>query len=125
MNFVFNSGTLCKAAALLKDHGATKVYAVATHGLFSGPAMERINNSCMEEVCVTDSIPQKDNLKVVSAYSFSFSLSLEQYFPFQSVIFVSPNPTPLVLQIDCDYHCSFVGRGYPPSPHRKEPVEFV
>eukprot|EP00009_Paramoeba_aestuarina_P017750 CAMPEP_0201539660 /NCGR_PEP_ID=MMETSP0161_2-20130828/70527_1 /ASSEMBLY_ACC=CAM_ASM_000251 /TAXON_ID=180227 /ORGANISM="Neoparamoeba aestuarina, Strain SoJaBio B1-5/56/2" /LENGTH=541 /DNA_ID=CAMNT_0047947071 /DNA_START=84 /DNA_END=1709 /DNA_ORIENTATION=- len=63
-DMIDTGGTLCKAAALLKENGATKVYAVATHGLFSGPAMERINNSCMEEVCVTDSIPQKENLKV-------------------------------------------------------------
>jgi ribose-phosphate pyrophosphokinase len=65
-DMIDTGGTLCKAAALLKDNGAQKVYAVATHGLFSGPAMQRINDSCLEEVCVTDSIPQKKNLAVCS-----------------------------------------------------------
>ena len=57
-------GTLCKAAGMLKEHGAFQVYAVATHGIFSGNAMEKINDSCLEEVCVTDSIPQTENLAV-------------------------------------------------------------
>lgn len=43
----FFSGTLCKAAGLLKEHGAFQVYAVATHGIFSGNAMEKINDSCL------------------------------------------------------------------------------
>ena len=64
-DMIDTGGTLCKAAALLKENGAAKVYAIATHGLFSGPAMERITNSCLEEVCVTDSIPQAKNMAVV------------------------------------------------------------
>jgi ribose-phosphate pyrophosphokinase len=56
------TGTLAKAAELLKQIGASQVYACATHGLFSGAAMEKINNSVLEEVCVTDSIPQEKNL---------------------------------------------------------------
>mgnify|MGYP005993964473 CR=1 FL=1 len=39
------------------------MFACATHGLFNGPALDRINQSVLEEVCVTDSIPQKDNIQ--------------------------------------------------------------
>jgi ribose-phosphate pyrophosphokinase len=61
-DMIDTAGTLCKAAQLLKDNGARQVYAFATHGLLSGPALERINNSCLEEVCVTDSIDQTDRI---------------------------------------------------------------
>merc|ERR1712110_358735 len=60
-DMIDTGGTLCKAAGLLKEKGAQKVYACATHGLFNGPALERINESVLEEVCVTDSIPQHAN----------------------------------------------------------------
>lgn len=61
-DMIDTAGTLCKAAQLLKDNGAVRVYCFATHGLFSGEACERINSSCLEEVCVTDSIPQDRNI---------------------------------------------------------------
>lgn len=47
---------------MLKDNGAERVFAFATHGLLSGPALERINESVLEEVCVTDTLPQEQNL---------------------------------------------------------------
>ncbi|MFD1344159.1 ribose-phosphate pyrophosphokinase [Litorisediminicola beolgyonensis] len=50
------AGTLCKAAEVLKDHGATEVHAYITHGVLSGPAVERISNSVMKSLVVTDSI---------------------------------------------------------------------
>jgi ribose-phosphate pyrophosphokinase len=56
--------TLCKSAELLKQKGAKSVYACATHGLFSKDAKQRINDSCLEKVIVTDSIPQKLNGKI-------------------------------------------------------------
>uniref|UniRef100_A0A452FWV7 Ribose-phosphate pyrophosphokinase N-terminal domain-containing protein n=1 Tax=Capra hircus TaxID=9925 RepID=A0A452FWV7_CAPHI len=43
--------------------GATRVYAVLTHGIFSGPAVSRINNACFEAVVVTNAIPQEDKMK--------------------------------------------------------------
>ena len=61
-DMIDTAGTLCKAAQLLKDNGAAQVYAFATHGLLSGPACDLINSSCLEEVCVTDSIPQEDRI---------------------------------------------------------------
>jgi len=57
------AGTLTQAAQLLKTNGAKQVFACATHGVFSGNAIERLNNSLLEEVCVTDSIPQTENQK--------------------------------------------------------------
>jgi ribose-phosphate pyrophosphokinase len=62
-DIIDTAGTLTKAAALLKEKGAAKVIAFATHGVFSEPAMDRINQSVLDEVCVTDSIPQHENLK--------------------------------------------------------------
>ena len=50
------SGTLCKAATELKNAGATKVYAFITHGIFSGPAAERIKESQLEKIVSTDSM---------------------------------------------------------------------
>merc|ERR1712055_950339 len=51
-------GTICLAADKLLQAGATKVYAILTHGIFSGPALQRINNACFEAVVVTNTIPQ-------------------------------------------------------------------
>jgi len=49
-------GTLAKASELLKNSGATAVYAAATHGVLSGPANERIDNAPVEKVFITDTI---------------------------------------------------------------------
>jgi ribose-phosphate pyrophosphokinase len=56
-DMIDTAGTLCGAARALADNGATKVVAVATHGVFSGPAAQRIAESPLHEVVVTDSIP--------------------------------------------------------------------
>ena len=44
-------GTIVMAANKLLESGATKIYAILTHGIFSGPALERINNACFEVKC--------------------------------------------------------------------------
>lgn len=62
-DIIDTAGTLTKAAAVLKERGAKRVLAFATHGIFSEPAMDRINQSVLDEVCVTDSIPQHENIK--------------------------------------------------------------
>lgn len=62
-DMIDTAGTLCQAAKALKDEGASKVYACATHAVLSGPALERINESCLQEVVVTNSIPVEDKLK--------------------------------------------------------------
>jgi ribose-phosphate pyrophosphokinase len=56
-DMVDTAGTLCKAATELKDHGAKEVYACITHGIFSGPAADRIKQSDLKKVIVTDSMP--------------------------------------------------------------------
>ncbi|XP_055686877.1 ribose-phosphate pyrophosphokinase 1 isoform X2 [Lutzomyia longipalpis] len=56
-------GTICHAAEKLMEAGATKVYAILTHGIFSGPAISRINNACFEAVVVTNTIPQDGHMR--------------------------------------------------------------
>lgn len=59
-DIVDTAGTLCLAANKLQELGATKVYAAITHGVLSGPAIERLNASCIEKLVITDSIPLGD-----------------------------------------------------------------
>jgi len=56
-DLVDTAGTLCKAAEALKEHGAEKVVAYITHPVLSGPAIENIRNSKLDELVVTDTIP--------------------------------------------------------------------
>ncbi len=58
-DMIDTAGTLCQAAEHLKANGARRVYAFASHGLFSGPASDRIARSSLEEVVVTNTIPLK------------------------------------------------------------------
>ncbi|HLD13274.1 MAG TPA: ribose-phosphate pyrophosphokinase [Burkholderiales bacterium] len=62
-DLVDTAGTLCEAAAALKDHGARKVLAYCTHPVLSGPAVERISKSKLDELVVTDTIPLKPEAK--------------------------------------------------------------
>lgn len=68
-DMVDTAGTLVKAAELMKQKGALSVRAIASHALLSGGAYERIENSHLEELIVTDSIPlkqQSDKIRVLS-----------------------------------------------------------
>lgn len=68
-DMVDTAGTLTKAAGLMIERGATSVRAVCTHGILSGNAHERIENSALEELIITDSIPTKKRspkIKVLS-----------------------------------------------------------
>ncbi|HMB72695.1 MAG TPA: ribose-phosphate diphosphokinase [Gammaproteobacteria bacterium] len=56
-DMIDTAGTLCQAAVALKEHGATRVVAYITHPVLSGPAVERISASTLDEVVVTDTIP--------------------------------------------------------------------
>jgi len=56
-DMVDTAGTLCTAAKALKDHGANKVYAYCTHPVLSGKAIDNINNSSLDRLIVTDTIP--------------------------------------------------------------------
>jgi ribose-phosphate pyrophosphokinase len=61
-DMIDTAGTLCNAAKAVMDHGAAEVYAGATHGVLSGPAIDRINESVLRKVWVTNTIPQQDKL---------------------------------------------------------------
>lgn len=54
---VDTAGTLCKAAEVLKEFGARRVFAFCSHGVLSGPAATRIANSVLTELVVLDTIP--------------------------------------------------------------------
>ena len=65
-DMVDTAGTLAKAAQALKSEGAIKVIAYCTHPVLSGGAVERIANSALDEVVVTDSIPLREDAKKCS-----------------------------------------------------------
>ena len=62
-DMVDTAGSICNAAQALMEFGATEVYACATHGVLSGPALERIKNSCIKEMVLLDTIPEKPGAK--------------------------------------------------------------
>ncbi|KPQ23675.1 MULTISPECIES: ribose-phosphate pyrophosphokinase [unclassified Halomonas] len=62
-DMIDTAGTLCKAGEALKDHGAKRVVAYATHPILSGPAVDNITNSVLDEVVVTDTIPLSDTAR--------------------------------------------------------------
>ncbi|EPY31769.1 ribose-phosphate pyrophosphokinase [Strigomonas culicis] len=63
-DMIDTAGTLCKAAEVLKDYGAKEVHAWATHGIFTDPACDRLTKcAALEEIVVTDSIPQDISTK--------------------------------------------------------------
>jgi ribose-phosphate pyrophosphokinase len=70
-DIVDTAGTLVAGAVALKEAGAVRVYACATHGLFNGPALERIAESEIDKLVVTDTVPvdpltKPDNVEVLS-----------------------------------------------------------
>jgi len=60
-DIIDTAGTICNAADALKQKGANKVISYATHAVLSGPAIERISNSKLDELIVTDTIPLSEN----------------------------------------------------------------
>jgi ribose-phosphate pyrophosphokinase len=71
-DIIDTAGTICNAADALKEGGANKVVSYATHAVLSGPAIERISNSKLDELIVTDTIPlsekasKLDKIKIIS-----------------------------------------------------------
>ena len=65
-DMVDTAGTLCKAADALKDHGAKGVFAYCTHPVLSGKAIENVENSTMNELVVTDTIPLSEEAAACS-----------------------------------------------------------
>ena len=65
-DIVDTAGTLCKAAGALKENGAKRVLAYCTHAVLSGAAISRINDSELDELVVTDTIPLSDEARACS-----------------------------------------------------------
>jgi ribose-phosphate pyrophosphokinase len=70
-DMIDTAATLCAAAEQLMEHGAREVYAAATHGVLSGPAIDRIKNSVISKVVITNTLPlppekQIDKIEVLS-----------------------------------------------------------
>ncbi len=64
-DIIDTAGTVCKAAELMKEQGATSVSVMCTHAILSGPAYERIEKSSIKELIVTDTIPLKKTSKKI------------------------------------------------------------
>ena len=62
-DMVDTANTLCEAANALKEKGAKKVIAYCTHPVLSGPAIERIEKSAIDELVVTDTIPLREDAR--------------------------------------------------------------
>lgn len=65
-DLVDTAGTLCEAAAALKEHGAKKVVAYCTHPVLSGKAVERLSDTQLDELVVTDTIPLSEEAQAIS-----------------------------------------------------------
>lgn len=86
-DIVDTGNTLCKAAELIKSCGAQSVRAMITHAVLSGDAMEKIENSCMEELLVTDTIPlrrESKKIKVLSTASI-FAEAIRRVENYESI----------------------------------------
>ena len=62
-DMIDTGGTIVKAAETLFDQGAAEVIVTATHGIFSGPAIDRLKNSRVSEVVVTDTLPIAEEMR--------------------------------------------------------------
>ena len=62
-DIVDTAGTLCKAAEVLMENGAKEVHSYITHGVLSGPAVERVSKSVMKSLVITDTIAATDSVK--------------------------------------------------------------
>lgn len=86
-DIIDTAGTITKAANLMKKEGARSVRAFAAHGVLSGPAVERINKSELEEVYFTDSIEPKNNsdkIKYISTAD-AFAEAIRRVYKNQSI----------------------------------------
>ena len=86
-DLVDTAGTLCNAVTALKRAGARDVYAACTHAVLSGSALDRIKNSGLKQVVVTDSIPLKHEVKNIAVQSVAllFSEAIKRSFRYMSI----------------------------------------
>ena len=64
-DIIATAGTVCSAAELVKQRGAEKIYVGSTHGVFAGQALERLEQSPIDEVVITDTIPLSEDAKKI------------------------------------------------------------
>jgi ribose-phosphate pyrophosphokinase len=86
-DLIDTAGTLTKSAEMMIEHGARSVRAMITHAVLSGPAYERINNSVLTELVVTDTIPLKqesDKIKVLGVADL-FAHTMKNVVSFESI----------------------------------------
>ena len=86
-DMVDTAGTLTKAADVLKSRGATSVMACCTHGVLSGPAYERITNSALDELVITDTIPPKaphDKISVLTSSEIT-AMAIKRIYTNESI----------------------------------------
>jgi ribose-phosphate pyrophosphokinase len=88
-DIIDTAGSMTKAAEALKEFGAKKVYACCSHAVLSGPAIERISNSVIEKMVVTDTIPlteekKIDKIEVVSVAPI-FAQAIKRIYEHESV----------------------------------------
>ena len=88
-DIIDTAGTLCNAANALKERGAKSVRACATHGILSGPAIERIQESALEELILLDTIPLPEEKKLakikVESVAPIFAQAIQRIYADQSV----------------------------------------
>ena len=113
-----SAGTLCKAAAQIKKFGARRVFAFASHGIFSGPANERIRDSALEQVVVINSIPLTPacaaNPKIIQ---LSIAPLLGKYSKRRR-----SNVAVIIVRIDSIrsffFYCLLLNHSFPTNPNR-------
>lgn len=76
---VASAGTLCQAAEFLKGRGALSIRAYITHGVLSGSAIQKLNDSCIDSLIITDTIPLEGKDKLIDC-SKIFTLSVTELF---------------------------------------------
>lgn len=62
-DMITTAGTVCEAAKLVREHGAREIYVGATHGVFAGPALDRLAAARLDEIVVTDTIPLRSEVR--------------------------------------------------------------
>ncbi|MCA9184728.1 MAG: ribose-phosphate diphosphokinase, partial [Planctomycetales bacterium] len=63
-DMISTAGSICGAAKMVHAEGATKIYVAATHAVLCGPAIQRLQESPIDEIVVTDTIPLQDHQKL-------------------------------------------------------------
>jgi hypothetical protein len=105
-DMIDTAGTLVKAAEVLKERGAKSVYAYCTHPVFSGPALERIKNSALDEVVITNTIPLADGAKSIKnirqlSVAFLFAETIRRISDGESVLRFLGTEQQLLIRASC------------------------